>query len=258
MCRNCLSVKKMVVYMRAVIELNAQKGPGYGQITIYDIGDTGAPEFALRRVADGMTLAEGGWRDGMNALAPEQWDYADGHLRLFLSPAVVDNLSSGDDYEFELIGTGSCPLEWGEIIQSTVVDANGIDEYAPPPERPEMPPLDPQPMGRVDEGVERTPIVAPAGDDGNMPSGVAAAPDAQPAKQPKKGKGCLFASIGLFTLWLGGGWFLWHGSMNAPVRGDEESATFEIIPRSTEKSYVETDGEQMESGAEEGSSSGKP
>lgn len=244
--------------MRAVVELNAQKGPGYAQITIYDIGDTGEPEFALRRAADGMTLAEGGWRDGMNALIPEQWDYEEGHLRLFLSPDVVDNLTPGADYDFELIGTGSCPLEWGEILQSTVVDANGIDEYAPPPGRPEMPPLDPQPMGWVDEGVERTPIVAPAGDADGMPSGVAAAPDAQPVKQPGKGKGCLFMGIGLFTLWLGGGWFLWHGSMNTPVNRDTGSASFEIIPRSTEKSYVETDDEHMESGAEAASSPGRP
>lgn len=253
-----LTSKETVKYMRAVIELNAQKGPGYGQITIHDIGDMGEPEFALRRVSDGMTLGEGGWSDGINALNPDQWEYTEGQLRIFLSPAVVDNLTPKADYEFELIGMGTCPLEWGPIIQSTIVDANGLDEYAPPPERPDMPPLDPQPMACVDEGVEKTPIVAPGGDINDLPSGVAADPDAQPVKQPKKGKGCLFMSIGLFTLWLGGGWFLWHGAMNAPVSDERESATFEIIPRSSEKSYVETVEEQQERSTEAVSRDGRP
>lgn len=235
--------------MRAVLEVDPHSGSGYAILAIYGIDPVDMPFPVLRRISDGMVLDSGGWRKPPAYLVPEKQETDGNHVRYYLSPAIVDNISTSQHYIIEIPGLGSCALEIGQLVQSTIVDLNGQDLYAPPPERPEPVPdhssnntLQPPFQNSVFEGVEPSPQIE--GRDDFASSSTPVSPGA--TKPEKKGKGCLFLIILAIFIWVGGAWFLWHGSMKstpasqaATIEENEKTPFFEIIPAANESSFVE-------------------
>lgn len=223
--------------MRAVLRLDAPAGAGYGIIDIYGANVVTEPVIVLKRMSDGQYLGSGGWSGESASISPSKWDNAGGGARLRFGPEVVDDIDPSDNYQITLVGTGSCALGFSGLIQSTIVDSNGAGAYAPPPETPQAAPGYTPQSDIIYEGVEKTPELMP--DDAGMPlvAGVAAA---QAAPVPRKKHGCLWLGIFLLAIWIGGAWFLWHTAMQNPTsRQDQDSAPFEIIPKSSDSSVVE-------------------
>lgn len=237
--------------MRAVLDSDPQSGSGYAVLTIYGADPDNMPFPVLRRVSDGKVLAEGGWKSPPGMLVPVRQESSGNTIRLFLAPAMVDNISASQHYILEVPGLGSCTLEMARLMQSDVIDLNGQDMYPPPPQSPQTPPVSeaipPESpafeQNAIYEGVEASPEITGTGDNASAPSGVAANPA---AKSPKKGRGCLFLCLSALAVWALGAWFLWHASMGgskkpvAEAVGEKDNAPFfEIIPSSRESSFVE-------------------
>ncbi len=239
--------------MRAVLSVDAPRGPGYGVVTVYDAGELAEPVFVLWRMSDNTSLAEGGWREGSQTLSILDWNSNGECSQVHVGPDVINNMEEPDSYEFEITGLGRCPLQVAEMLQSRIVDDNGGDFGAPPPTTP----LPQPPVKDLDEiihqGVEKTPADEPiyAGAAVEMSQGVAG----QPA--PPRKRGCLALSIVLMIFWAGCGWFLWQSAMDAPAANREEGeAIFEIIPKATESGFVEQ--EPAPEGSQAGSTTAMP
>lgn len=217
--------------MRAILEPDPASGFGYGLLRVTDTPDQGEPLLIIKRLADGLTFAPDGWEKGENSFNPERWTWLDGSYQIWLGPEIINDLDQHQHYELTLSGIGSCALIIPKILKSNVIETNGIDAYAPPPDQVNFSPNLDFPGETVYEGVEPTPIINPDMDEPETPTGVASVPVAQ-----KKKYGCLVLGIGLFIVWAVGSWLLWHVVKNAPVNNnEEEKLTFEIIPKSTER-----------------------
>lgn len=236
--------------MRAVLEADPHSGSGYAILTLYGIDPVDLPFPVLRRLSDGLVLDSAGWRKAPAYLVPEKREDEGNVVRFFLSPEIVDNMAADQRYMIEIPGTGSCALEIASLSQSTVIDLNGQDMYAPPPESPVQNPAGPSYdkdapflQNRIYEGVEPNPVVEGKGEFSATPTGLA------PAASPeKKRKGCLLLSVAAIFIWAAGAWLLWNGSLKAPesapaqAHGNEETEKahfFEIIPSARESSFVE-------------------
>lgn len=213
--------------MRAILQTDAARGPGYGVLAVEHIADSGEPQIIFRRGSDHATLGNGGWQAGKNSFFPDRWEYNGTSLKIWLGPAVIDNLDCQDSYELEIAGAGSCALEISNLKQSVVLEENGLAAYAPPPAS--IASESPDPATAVYEGVEATPEVS-SGLPADLP-GVAAAP-AQPRR--RRG-GCILISLLLVACWGIVGWALWLGVKHSPApKNGDETFSIEIIPRSTE------------------------
>lgn len=237
--------------MRAVLESDPKSGSGYAILAIYDVDPENMPYPVLRRVSDGLVLAEGGWRKAPGILVPVRQENGESSVRFFLSPEIVDNLSIDQHYIVEIPGLGSCALAMAQLDQSIIVDANGQDMSPPPPQHPAPAPISdasvventpPSLQGAIFEGVASTPEI----EEKIVSAPEPPAPAANDQKPPKKGKGCLLLSIAAVILWAGVAWLLWHGSMALPgkissqtLETGEKGPIFEIIPPSKESSFIE-------------------
>lgn len=230
--------------MRAVLQNYAPDGAGYGTITIYDAHIITDPVFTIRRISDGKFLGEGGWIDESASLVPQSWNNDGDAVLLRVGPSIVDDLSTSEQYIFELVGIGECALELSGLLQSRIAADNGVGTYAPPPVQPEtapvQPPDIPPDIQTIYEGVEQTPEDIPGYGGESGPSGVASA-DIPPAR-PSKRYGCILLCAFLLFIWIGGGWALWHAAMTNPASNSNEvSISVEIIPKSTDTSVANDD-----------------
>lgn len=205
--------------MRAILLPDPHRGPGYSIIELHGAPPLASPSFLLRRASDGAWLSGSGWGNEETSLSPEGWENAEDGERLMLGPGIVDELDPGDSYTLTIPGAGSCALALGDLIQSHIIGGVGVGVTPPPvpdytPEAPDMPR---GPMNAVNEGVEPTPEIYGGGDDGDLPSGVAAFPEEEAEPPRKKRLGCALLGLAVFVGWLGAGVALWHGAMNSPI-----------------------------------------
>lgn len=216
--------------MRAFLKAAPGAGAGYGILEIYGIGDTQVLSVILKRISDGKTLTSAGWRDGIHDVLPDRQEIASDACRLWFGPQVIDNLDFNENYELEVPGVGLAPIQKAAINHSHIITQNGAEAWPPPPQTP-------QPSGdseshKIYEGVEGTPYNNSPADVNNLPSGVAAVPDAEPDN--KKPRGCLMLGCVIFAIWATGAWLLWHWSINTPMPQDnneEKAPFFELMPR---------------------------
>lgn len=212
--------------MRAILAADPAGGAGYGILQIFDLGDANIVSVIIRRMADGKTLAPGGWRQGSHDLAPRRVEAGDNSVSLWFGPEVIDDLELDQDYEVELPGIGAMPIDLAGLRKSKIVTPNGAGAWPSPPEHlQEAPEAEEE---RIYEGAEATPLDRSGADADDMPTGVASCPDATPQKR----KGCFLLASTAFIIWAAGAWLLWQWSINLPPQPDkEESAPFELLPR---------------------------
>lgn len=236
--------------MRASLNLDPVAGAGYGILEISGISNAHDPRIIIRRMSDGKTMAQGGWRSGTHSIAPEKWDSGDNALTIWLNPQILDNLDGSSNYQIILPGLATLPLEITEIRQSVIVEGE-----TPPPVAP------PEPATAdvyVEEGVEPTPEMIPGDGEGKDLDGVVAAPDNAIIEKRPRRHGCLFLAIGLGIVWVLIGWFLWHAAMNAPKNENHDtSAPFSFIPYSDEE-HADTPREPLAPEADDGKTNSSP
>lgn len=212
--------------MRATLTEDPKSGAGYGVLTILDLDCAEIASVIIKRLADGKTLAPGGWRQGVNDITPRRMETGDNSVSLWFGPEVIDDLELDQRYEVELPGLGATALVLEGLRKSKIITPNGAGAWPPPPEYPQEAPETEE--EKIYEGVEATPQDKSGADANAMPAGVVSGPDAK----VKKRKGCFLLASAAFIIWAAGAWLLWHWSINLPVQQDkEESAPFELLPR---------------------------
>lgn len=218
--------------MRAVFLIDSHQGPGYGLIKIYGINDIDNPVFSIRCVENNTFLAGETWRTEQAGLYPVSSNSFDEGMELHVGPGIVNELNPKYHYQVIIPGYDPLPLVMEGNAQSWIEGGEGMG-LTPPPLPGTTQLGAPIPDSEiVYEGVERTPMVDPGEDAGNLPSGVAAVDDVSSDPTPKhlKKGGCLVMVALLFTVWIVGGWFLWQGAMKAPQAPTMDSAPFVLFP----------------------------
>lgn len=203
--------------MIAYLENDPQRGSGYGILKVNAVADSSISTIIIRRAADNFTLAPGAWRQGQHDIIPLRIEYADNAALIWLGPEIIDNLADTDRYELIIPGLGTCAIIVSDLQRSHIVAGDGSIASSNCADNIAY------------EGVEPTPVDTGAINDGDMPSGVAAAPGAIADRKPR---GCLALSVIVFVIWAAGAWLLWHWAMEAPVMPEnEKEQPFELMPR---------------------------
>lgn len=229
--------------MRATLLPDPHRGPGYALIQLHGAPPLESPAFLLRRASDGAWLSGSGWRQEETSLSPDGWKSDEEAQRLLLGPGIVDNLDPGESYTLTIPGAGSCALIPGALEQTHIIGGEAVGVTPPPvpgytPREPGIP--GPSPENAINEGVEPTPEIL-GSDDGDLPSGVAAAP-AGVAKPPRKKRlGCALMGVVLVVGWLGAGVALWHGAMRTPAAPTAATETGETAEESSFSLFPRTD-----------------
>lgn len=202
--------------MKAVISPDPQRGPGHACIQLEGCPAVTGTAFTLRRGSDMKYLAASGWQESEYPLAPDAVDNAGGCARLYVGPAVVDQLDALSAYQIGVDGQ-RFGLEIQQLVYSREHESGGAMPGMPPvspvsapaPEPEPAPAPEPEPLPEP----EPEPVPQPAPDPG---------PQALPVQDiPPKPKSRLLPVLLLLLLLLvvagAAAWyFLVHQRPDAP------------------------------------------
>lgn len=117
--------------MLARCEIDGEKGPGYALIKITGFTSEENRKFIIRRMKDGKFLGPGGWRTEKTMLSAERTTILPNGIEFAVGPEIVDELSFSSDYQIEIPGAFTAPLEFSNMSQSGIVGGQG--EVITPP-----------------------------------------------------------------------------------------------------------------------------
>ena len=203
--------------MRAIITPDPQRGAGHARILLEGCPAVSGSAFTLRRGSDMKFLAASGWQESEYPLTPDAADSADGCARLFVGPAVVDQLDPLSAYQLGVDGR-RFGVEIQQLVYSRERDGGGAM-----PDMPSAPPVSapaPEPEPVPEPEPEAAPLPDPLPEPAPAP---APGPQELPLQDiPPKPKSRLLALLLLLLLLLAAAgaaawYFLVHQRPDAPV-----------------------------------------
>lgn len=191
--------------MKAAYENDNSKAAGYGIFVVRDLAALDNVEgitFCLKRASDHKNLGSAGWQEAEIFQSPLSAEQSGDTVKLFIGPAVVDNLDMQETYRFSLLAPGkqaaSCTMHAQDVRYSPMAGGQGIGTA--PAAKPTTPPPPPAPEAVVETAPEPKPQ---------------AVPDPMPAA-PAKSKTPMLIGILVVLLLAGGGAFYFLTKDKAP------------------------------------------
>lgn len=207
--------------MRAIITPDPQRGAGHARILLEGCPAVSGSAFTLRRGSDMKFLAASGWQESEYPLTPDAADSADGCARLFVGPAVVDQLDPLSAYQLGVDGQ-RFGVEIQQLVYSREHDGGGAMPGMPPapPVSAPAPEPEPAPAPLPEPEPEAAPLPDPLPEPAPAP---APGPQELPLQDiPPKPKSRLLPILLLLLLLLAAAgaaawYFLVHQRPDAPV-----------------------------------------
>ena len=196
--------------MKAAYENDSSKGAGYGIFVVRDLAALESAEgiaFCLKRASDHKNLGSEGWQEAEIFQSPLHAEQSGDGVKLYVGPAVVDNLDMQETYRFSLLAPGkqaaSCTMHAQDVRYSPMAGGQGIGT-APAAAKPTPPPPPPPPPPAPEPVVEAPPAPKPETIPAPMPTA------------PAKSKAPMLIGILVVLLLAGGGAFYFLNKKNTP------------------------------------------
>lgn len=162
--------------MKAAYENDNNKAAGYGIFVVRDLAALDSVEgitFCLKRASDHKNLGSAGWQEAEIFQSPLAAEQNGDTVKLFIGPAVVDNLDMQETYRFSLLAPGkqaaSCTMHTQDVRYSPMSGGQGIGMAPAAKPTPPPPPPVPEPVMEVDPEpkLQAVPTPMPSGPDKN-------------------------------------------------------------------------------------------
>lgn len=149
--------------MRAIITPDPQRGAGHACILLEDCPALTSSALTLRRGSDMKFLAASGWQESECPLTPDATDNVNGCARLFVGPAVVDQLDPLSAYQLGVDGR-RFGVEIQQLVCSREHDGGGAMPGMPPAPPVSAPAPEPEPEPLPEPEPQAAPLPDPLPD----------------------------------------------------------------------------------------------